>query len=156
MKFLLENEWILGVLLILKHQIDGMFFLAQSLFYTTAGWISSSMHCTRWVISTCPHAASHMLYSYLAHLRLQLHMQYQPRSDMFACSLTSTHTTITTPSMVKPATSHHHQPPPTTINSHKHQQQTAWPQECHVTCGFGCWQLSTCVEGPWAPQDDVN
>jgi len=86
-----------------------------------------------------------MSYLYLAHLKLQLHMQYQPRSDMFAHSPT----TITTPSMVKPTASHHHQPPPTAINSHKHQQQSTWPQECHVTHGFGCRQPLTCVEGPW-------
>jgi len=49
-----------------------------------------------------------------------------------------------------PPSPHHQQsspPPPTAINSHKHQQRSTWPQECHITCGFGCQQLSTCVDG---------
>ena len=73
-----------------------------------------------------------MLYLYP---RLQLHVQYQPRSDMFAHSLTSTPTTITTPSTVKPTASPHHQQLQTPTTT------TAWPQECHVTRGFGCRQL---------------
>jgi len=82
---------------------------------------------------------------------------WHTRDFNFACNikqgLTCLHALslplLPTPSTVKPAASHHRQLPPTTINSHKHQQQSTWPQECHITHGFGCKQLSTCVEGPW-------
>jgi F0F1-type ATP synthase membrane subunit a len=56
------------------------------------------MHCAR--DKSCQLALMQQvtcqIYIYLTHLRLQLHVQYQPGSDIFTCSFTLTPTTITT------------------------------------------------------------